>query len=157
MFRQFSLAVMIPLFAALLARDKASSQPLASRQKYVVVGQPIQGSENEANPQRQFLQVRGVEDALIAAQVHRLELLEGGEWFRGVRVLPGADRKGMATQAAQAVAFLAGKQFTVPFLEKTTSETAIEVVLVEGVARDLAKPLGKESRKPGVVFHLSRG
>ncbi len=138
----------------MLARDKATNQPLASRQKFVVVGQPLQGSEDEKNPRRQFLQLRGVEDALIAAQVHRLELFEGGQWFRGVRALPGSDRKGIAVQATQAVAFLSGKQFGVPVLSPAVSETAIEAVLGEGVARELAKPLGKDSLKPGDVFHL---
>ena len=137
----------------MLGRNK-EGQPLASREKYAVVGQPVQGTEHEEKPRRQFLQVRGIEDALIAAQVHRLELLQGGEWFRGVRELSGGDHQGIARQAGQAVAFLAGQQFTVPVMDSVTSETAIETVLGEGVARELARPLNKETLKVGDVFNL---
>src|SRR5262249_11759593 len=38
-------------------------------------------TEMHVSNRRRFMQVRGVEDPLIAAQVHNLELHPGGHWF----------------------------------------------------------------------------
>jgi ABC-type antimicrobial peptide transport system permease subunit len=73
-------------------------QPLCSKEVYIVVNQPIPGPPGEEE-RRHFVQLRGIDDAAISAQVHAVELQPGGKWFSeaGVEELP--DR----TQAIQAV------------------------------------------------------
>jgi len=56
------------------------SIPLASRETYLVVNQPIPNAA-PGGPQRRFLQLRGQEDAMLAARVHGLDLLPGGSWL----------------------------------------------------------------------------
>lgn len=86
-------------------------------------------SDLRASNQRRFVQIRGVEDPLIAAEVHGLEL-SSGNWFgdEGVEGLPAT-----------------GDQ--VP-------ETAVQVVLGEGAARALAPDLNKETLVVGDIFLL---
>lgn len=94
--------------------SRHAGQPLCSRETYIIVNQPI--SEARAGrPQRRFLQLRGVDDPQIASQVHRMDLYPGGRWFSpaGVRELPAAA------------------------LAPARSPAAIEVVLGEGIAREL--------------------
>lgn len=90
-----------------------NGRPLASRETYLVVNQPM-ANPRPGRPKRRFLQVRGIADPLLAAAVHELRLVPGGNWFSaaGVRTVPGtgADR----------------------------APTVIEAVLGEGVARELA-------------------
>ena len=94
----------------------AGGRPLASRETYVIVNQTIADAP-PGRPTRRFLQIRGIEDAEVAAAVHRLSLYPGGRWFSaaGVRELPAdADAK-------------AGRR------------PAIEVVLGEGIAREMGR------------------
>jgi ABC-type antimicrobial peptide transport system permease subunit len=87
--------------------------------------------EVRASSRRKFLQIRGVEDPLVAAEVHRLELLPGGQWFSegGVEQLPSAAD---------------GKE----------PETAVQVVLGEASAQSLGAILHKERLEVGDVFEL---
>src|SRR5207253_6050797 len=80
---------------------------------------------------RRFVQIRGVEDPLIAAEVHRLQLLPGGSWFgeAGVEELPAATD---------------GKE----------RDTAMQVVLGEGSAQAIGPVLKKERLEVGDVFEL---
>ncbi len=80
---------------------------------------------------RRFVQVRGIEDPIIATEVHRLELSPGSEWFSsaGVEELPTSDK---------------GKR----------PETAIQAVLGEGIAREMGPDLKKERLEIGDVFEL---
>lgn len=96
-----------------VARD-ARQRRLASRETYMIVNQPIPNAP-PGRPKRRFVQLRGVEDPEITAQVHEVTLA-AGQWFSeaGVREL------GAETGAA------AGR-------------TAIEAVLGEGLAIELAK------------------
>jgi cell division protein FtsX len=83
-----------------------------------------------ASGRQRFLQIRGVEDPLIAAEVHSLEL-QDGEWFSsaGVEQLPVTEKDKPA-------------------------ETAIQAVLGEGVAKVLGPDLKKPSLEVGDVFLL---
>lgn len=86
-------------------------------------------SELRVSNKRRFVQVRGVEDPAIAADVHGLELLSG-HWFSdaGVEELPAEP----------------GKQ----------PETAVQAVLGEGAAKAIGPDVGKESLEVGDVFLL---
>jgi putative ABC transport system permease protein len=79
---------------------------------------------------RRFVQVRGLEDPIMAAKVHGLALFPGGRWISdsGVQRLrfPGADH----------------------------DEVAFEAVLGEGVAGELGKDRGKEQLQVGDLFDL---
>jgi ABC-type antimicrobial peptide transport system permease subunit len=87
-------------------------------------------TEVRASGRQRFVQVRGVDDPLIAAEVHGLELQEG-EWFSsaGVKRLQETEK---------------GKE----------PETAVEAVLGEGVAKALGPDLNKPSLRVDDVFVL---
>lgn len=88
--------------------------PLASRETYLVVNQPVPRG-TASGQKRRFLQLRGIDDARLTAAVHNLQLLPGGRWFSevGVEALPGAKAD-------------------------PTAATAIQAVLGEGIARELS-------------------
>jgi hypothetical protein len=118
------------------------SRPLASRETYMVVNQPIPNAPPD-RPQRRFLQVRGLDDPATAGRVHGLPLQPGGMWFSpsGVHQLPLA----------------AGEK---------TPRIAIQCVLGAGIAREMARdqaagdpvsgPAGapRDQLRPGDTFSL---
>lgn len=53
---------------------------LCTFETYFVINHPIPARPGE-KPRRRFVQLRGVQDAFIAAKVHNIELKQGGEWF----------------------------------------------------------------------------
>ena len=89
-------------------------RPLASPETYLVVNQLIPNA-GAGRPKRRFLQLRGIEDAALAAAVHALPLYDGGTWFSkaGVRELPAAGAR--------------------------SRMSAIEAVLGEGIAREMGR------------------
>jgi len=94
---------------------REDGQPLCSHETYLVVNQPILHPQ-PGRPLRRFLQIRGVDNPEISARVHGLELLPGGAWFgTGVRDLPQAGG------------------------DASPPQSAIEVVLGEGIARELGR------------------
>jgi putative ABC transport system permease protein len=105
-------------------------RPLCSKEVYIIATQQRAASPGET-PRRRFVQVRGIEDPIIASRVHGMELLPGGHWFSeaGVEQLPAHE---------------AGKE----------PETAIQAVLGEGVARELGHDFKKERLEVGDVFEL---
>jgi ABC-type lipoprotein release transport system permease subunit len=105
-------------------------RPLCSKEVYIVVTQPIVTDEGTTD-RRRFVQVRGIDDALISSGVHNVELLPGGRWFSeaGVQDLPGSGEKD------------AGRQ-------------AIQVVLGEGAARVLGTDQHKPRLEIGDSFDL---
>lgn len=96
--------------------------PLSSRETFLVVTQPIPNAK-PGRPNRRFLQMRGLDDPRLSAQVHNLSLLPGGEWFSqaGVREMDIDGR-------------------TLP---------VIECVLGEGVARVIAGDRNDEMKAQG--------
>lgn len=100
---------------------RLDGRPMCSREAYLVVNQPIPNAP-PGRPKRRFLQLRGIDDPEISARIHSLSLYDGGQWFSpaGVRPLSGS----------------AGGDDTAP---------AIEVVLGEGIARELSRDRPTES------------
>jgi hypothetical protein len=88
-------------------------------------------TEMRVSNRRRFMQVRGVEDPLIASEVHGLELHPGGAWFSGAGVerLPATEP---------------GKE----------PESAVQAVLGEGAAKAIGPDYGKPSLEVGDVFEL---
>jgi ABC-type antimicrobial peptide transport system permease subunit len=88
-------------------------------------------TEIRGSNRRRFVQIRGIEDPLIAAEVHRLSLFPGGQWFNeaGVEELPaiGKEKK---------------------------SETAVQAVIGEGLAWEMGPDVQKERLEVGDVFEL---
>lgn len=68
-----------------------------SKEVYVVVNQPIDVREGE-KPRRRFVQVRGIEDPVVAGKVHELKLLPGGQWFSEAGVQESKAGEGEAPQ-----------------------------------------------------------
>ena len=87
---------------------KVDGKAMVSRETYLNVVQTIIDPK-PGRPKRRFLQVRGVDDPGMSALVHGMQLRPGSEWFSeaGVRAIG------------------------------TSGETAIEVVIGDGIARDL--------------------
>jgi ABC-type antimicrobial peptide transport system permease subunit len=100
-----------------IEHDARTNRPLASRETYLIVTQPLPNAA-KGRVQRRFLQVRGIENPAIAVQVHGVELLPGGSWFSeaGVQELP------------------------------VGGAPAIQAVLGEGVAHELAGDRTPEER-----------
>jgi len=88
---------------------RPDGRPLLSRETYLVVNQPIPNAP-PGGPQRRFLQLRGIVDPNIAAQVHQIVLYEGGGWF---------------------------SESGVQEVDSASATTAVEVVVGEGIAREL--------------------
>lgn len=83
---------------------RENGRPMASRETFLVANQP-RPSSADGRPRRRFLQVRGVEEPLLTAKIHGLELLPGGTWFSeaGVQEAPGSDSDKSAATFVQAV------------------------------------------------------
>jgi putative ABC transport system permease protein len=111
-----------------VVRDQ-QGEPLASREVYLVVNQPVSGTAGRQ--QRRFVQVRGIEDPVVAARVHGLELYPGGAWFSDAGV---QSQNGSSGEAEQ--------------------EQAVQAVLGEGVAGQLGNDRGQERLEVGDVFDL---
>jgi putative ABC transport system permease protein len=83
---------------------RQDGRPMSSRETFLVASQPIP-SGTEGRPRHRFLQVRGIEDPRLTAQLHNLELLPGGSWFSeaGVQEGSAAGSNGPAAPLIQAV------------------------------------------------------
>ncbi len=98
---------------------------LCSRETYLVAIQDT-GTIKDNRPARRFVQVRAIEDPLMAARVHNISLYPEGKWFSeaGVEKIQGTD------------------------------DEAIQAVLGEGIAREMGHDRGQESIKVGDIFEL---
>ena len=96
-----------------------SGRPLASREVYLVVNQAIP-DPRPGRPKRRFLQLRGIENSAIAAQVHGLEIYPGGSWFSKAGVQQVADSAGPSGAA-------------------DSQRSLIQAVLGEGIAREMGR------------------
>lgn len=126
-------------------------RPRLSRETYLIVNQPLKEIAEADLPQswktlwgylpaakrakRRFLQIRGIDDPQISAQVHGLQLFDDGRWFSPAGVSEGADAGGDASPK-------------------------IEVVVGEGIAKQMARDQGLDERtKPrldvGDTFELN--
>jgi ABC-type lipoprotein release transport system permease subunit len=91
----------------------------------------LAATEVQASSRRRFVQIRGIDDPGIAAQVHRLSLLPGGQWFSP-----------------------AGVEDLAPDGNAKATATAIQAVLGQGLAREMGHDSGKASLEVGDVFEL---
>jgi ABC-type lipoprotein release transport system permease subunit len=103
---------------------------LCSKEVYIIASQEMPAAPG-AVVRRRFVQVRGIENPIIASRVHDMELQPGGQWFSeaGVEQLPASEP---------------GKE----------PETAVQAVVGEGVARELGHDAKKERLEVGDVFKL---
>jgi putative ABC transport system permease protein len=105
---------------------------LASKETYMVVNQPLPNAP-EGRPKRRFLQLRGIDDPMIAGTVHEVTLEPGGSWFSEAAVREG----------------------------KGPGQTMVECVVGEGLARQMAQDdivlaaSGKTTLGVGDTFSLN--
>lgn len=102
-----------------------NSRPMCSRETYLVAIQDT-GTVQDNRPQRRFVQLRAIEDPVMAARVHAIDLYPDGQWFSeaGVQTIPGSN------------------------------EQAIQAVLGEGIAREMGHDRGQETLRVGDIFDL---
>jgi predicted lysophospholipase L1 biosynthesis ABC-type transport system permease subunit len=157
-----------------IERDDAS-QPLVSWEAYMVVNQPIPNAPPTGR-QRRFIQVRGVDDSLQSGKVHGLTLA-AGQWLSDAggqplegdpavtQIFPIADAiatQGLALASVgtapspQAVAACWCAKQEPSKLAILRRDTAWQVVLGQGIARDLGNDAdkGKTGLEVGDTFEL---
>jgi hypothetical protein len=110
----------------------ADGRPLCSREVYVSIDQDFPGPGG-GRPTYRMMQIRGLEEPDVSAQVHGLELV-AGTWFSGAGVRARAPAGGTAAGASP------------PML--------VEAVIGEGLARELGERRGKESLELGDLLSL---
>jgi hypothetical protein len=110
----------------------ADGRSLCSREVFISTNQDMPAAAGE-RPRYRFLQIRGVEEPDISAQVHGLVLV-AGTWFSeaGVKGPAPADRARSGG----------------------SSQTLIEAVIGEALARDLGRDYGKEALGTGDVLTI---
>ena len=106
---------------------RENGRPMASRETCLVANQPIPNTA-DGRPRRRFLQVRGIEDPLLTAKIHGLDLLPGGHWFSEAGVQDRAN-----TPRAERD-------------EQANSQPLVQAVLGEGVAYELGRSRTPEER-----------
>ena len=114
---------------AAVVRDRAG-KPMATKEVYVIVTQPIPNTE-PGQRQNRFVQMRGLDNVQLAAKVHNIEL-EQGEWFS-----PSAVR-----------------EVTYQVKGTTVKGPAGEIILGNGVAKTFGADVGKPSLVPGDVVQI---
>jgi putative ABC transport system permease protein len=106
---------------------KTEEVSMLSWELYQVVNQPLPHPEAGGRGRR-MVQLRGVEDPVIAGMIHELTLHEGGAWFdtgAGVQSVPGGG-----------------------------NEQYVQAVLGEGLAREMGRDVGKPTLVVGDTFTL---
>ncbi len=121
-----------------------AGHPLCSREVYLVVNQPLP-DHVPGKARRRFVQVRGIEDPVLAGMVHGLPLEQGGKWFSaaGVEALPGSKTAKSDNQGSDE-----------PTEQQQASSQAIQAVVGQGVAGTLGADLGKKNLEVGDLFDL---
>jgi hypothetical protein len=121
-----------------VVRD-AAGRRLCSREVYVFINQEVP-TPNGGRQKYRFLQVRGVEDPDISAEVHGLELLPGSTWFSeaGVReaAAENSTDSGSATDSSGA------------------SDAYVEAVIGEGLAKEFGRDRNAPSLQLGDVISV---
>ena len=123
-----------------------NSRPLSSREVYVFVNQPTVGPDGRSK--HRFLQIRGLEDPDIAAQVHDLELMSGGKWFSAGGVQEAKMEDGSKTES-KAQSDPNSQSSNIP-----AQSSLIEAVLGEAIAQEFGRDRGVETLKVGDTFDL---
>jgi ABC-type antimicrobial peptide transport system permease subunit len=123
---------------------------LSSREVYICINQPTTGPDGRSK--HRFLQIRGVEDPDIAAQVHELELLPGGQWLSvgGVQeVSVPSEPRTSVSGSTQPLTAVRGSD-----RRGSDASNVIEAVLGEAIAQGLGADRGQESLQAGDTFEL---
>lgn len=81
---------------------RENGHPLASRETFLVANQPVP-NHSDGRPRRRFLQLRGIEEPVLTARIHGLDLLPGGSWFSEAGVQEAAGSGSSGTPLVQAV------------------------------------------------------
>lgn len=81
-----------------IARNPQSDKPLSSKETFITANQLIE-NPRPGRPPRRLLQVRGIEDPEVSAEVHGLTLLPGGKWFSPEGVISLGENQPAAIQA----------------------------------------------------------
>ena len=136
-------------------RDPETKQPLASKETFLIINQPIDVAPGQP-PKRRFVQVRGVDDPQIAATVHGLKLRTGGEWFSeaGVRT---ATKSGASTapETAASVSDSPAAGADPSRSGKPGQDAFIEAVIGSGLAHEMGNDRPEQrSLQPGDQFVL---
>ena len=97
---------------------RLNEEPLCSREAYLVLSLPVVDPQ-PGRPTRRLLQLRGVFDPVASGTVHNISLLPGGSWFSEAGVRAQLD---------------------------LNENPMIEVVLGQGIARELAHDLPEKTR-----------
>lgn len=96
-----------------IARNKQSDKPLASKETFITANQLIDNPQ-PGRPPRRLLQLRGIDDPEVSAEVHGLKLVPGGNWFTPEGVISLGENQPAAIQAVvgEAIARELGKDRT---------------------------------------------
>jgi putative ABC transport system permease protein len=109
---------------------RRNGRPMASRETLLVASQRI-ADTSDGRPKRRFLQVRGIEDPLMTAAVHGLDLLPGGQWFSEAGAQQAAGNAGDApwiqAVVGEGVAYELGRTRTPDDLAKAKNRRRLDV------------------------------
>jgi cell division protein FtsX len=143
-----------------------NGRALSSREVYVFINQPTTGPDGRSK--HRFLQVRGLEDPDVAAQVHDLMLLPGGNWFSvgGVQEAK-SENGGSKIEDRRAGSVMTPMEDRDRGVDTPRSPSAnppssilnpqsslIEAVLGESIAQEFGADRGKQSLQIGDTFDL---
>jgi len=120
---------------------------LSSREVYVFVNQPTVGPDGRSK--HRFLQIRGLEDPDIAAQVHDLELMQGGKWFSA-----GGVQEAKMEDGGSRTELKAQPDSNSQSSNHHSQSSSIEAVLGEAIAQEFGRDRGVETLKVGDTFDL---
>jgi len=126
---------------------KQNGRALSSREVYVFVNQPTVGPDGRSK--HRFLQIRGLEDPDIAAQVHDLALMPGGKWFSAGGVQEAKMEDG-GSRTESKIQPDSNSQSS----NLHPQSSAIEAVLGEAIAQEFGRDRGVETLKVGDTFDL---
>jgi putative ABC transport system permease protein len=124
-----------------------NGRALSSREVYVFVNQPTVGPDGRSK--HRFLQIRGLEDPDIAAQVHDLELMPGGKWFSAGGVQEAKTEDGGSRTEPKAQPDSNSQSSNIH-----SQSSSIEAVLGEAIAQEFGRDRGVETLKVGDTFDL---
>jgi putative ABC transport system permease protein len=110
----------------------AEGRPLCSREVYVFTNQVVPTTAGE-RPKHRFLQIRGVEEPDVSAQVHGLVLV-AGKWFSAAGV-----RQPSPSELA---------------VSGASSYARVEAIIGESLANEMGRDFGKPSLEPGDVLTI---
>ncbi len=106
---------------------RKNGRPMASRETFMVANQLIT-DETNGRPKRRFLQVRGIEDPQMTADVHNLELLPGGSWFSEAGVQETKDSAPLVQAVlGEGIAYELARTRTGAELAKAKNPTRLDV------------------------------